>query len=324
MKAVLCKGFDGPDALVFDEAPPLHPGPDEVLIRTRACGINFPDGLITEGRYQIRPPLPFSPGVELAGVVHAVGAGVTRFKPGDRVVAHPEYGAFAEEVVVREGRVFTIPDAMDFSTATAFLIAYGTSQQALKDRAHLQPGETLLVLGAAGGIGLTAVELGALMGARVIAAASSDEKLALCRSRGAHETVNYAGEDLRARVKELTQGRGVDVVYDPVGGPYTEPMVRSLARNGRYLVMGFAAGEIPKIPLNLLLLKTIALVGAYWGPSIDADPARNAENLAELYRWYGDGRIHPHIAATFPLARAAEAIRFVTERKAVGKVVLTV
>lgn len=322
MKAVLCKEFCAPEGLVIEEVPTPVPGPGEVLIDVAACGVNFPDSLIIQGKYQVRPSLPFSPGLELAGTVSALGAGVTGLTVGDRVAAHPTSGAFAEQVTVPAELAFPIPDAMDFPTAAGFLIAYGTSHHALKDRGQLRPGETLLVLGAAGGIGLTAVELGKVMGARVIAAASSDEKLALCKRYGADEVINYSSEDLRERVKQLTGGRGVDVVYDPVGGPYAEPMVRSLARYGRYLVLGFAAGDIPRIPLNLMLLKQCAIVGAYWGAFVAAEPEHNARNLAELFDWYAQGKLHPHISATYPLARAADAINHVAGRRALGKVVL--
>jgi len=325
MRAVLCTTFGAPGELVIGDIPAPVPAAGQVLIEVKAAGINFPDSLFIAGKYQVKPPLPFVPGLELAGVVRAVGEGVDGFRPGQRVAAHPESGgAFAEQAVVSAGRVFPIPDTLDFVTAAGFLITYGTSQHALQDRGRLRPGETLLVLGAAGGIGLTAVELGKAMGARVIACASSAEKLALCRDYGADETIDYSREDLRARVKALTEGRGLDVVYDPVGGPYTEPMVRSLARDGRYLVLGFAAGEIPKIPLNLVLLKTSAIVGAYWGPSIDADPEHNAANLAQLYAWHAQGRLRPHISETYPLEQAALAIERVASRRTRGKVVLVV
>lgn len=325
MRAVVCKTFGAPETLAVEDIPAPQPAPGQVLIDVKAAGINFPDSLFIAGKYQVKPPLPFVPGLELSGVVRAVGEGVGGLTPGQRVAAHPESGgAFAAQVVVAAGRVFPIPDTLDFVTAAGFLISYGTSQHALKDRGQLKPGETLLVLGAAGGIGLTAVELGKAMGARVIAAASSPEKLALCREYGADETIDYSREDLRARIKELTGGRGIDVVYDPVGGPYTEPVVRSLAREGRYLVLGFAAGEIPKIPLNLVLLKTSAIVGAYWGPSIDADPARNAANLAELYAWHAQGKLKPHISETYPLEQAGLAIERVAQRRTRGKVVLVV
>jgi NADPH2:quinone reductase len=322
MKAVLCKQFGPVAGLTFEDVPNLVAGPGQVLLDVKAAGINFPDSLFIEGRYQVRPSLPFTPGLEAAGVISAVGEGVTGLTPGMRVAVNPEIGAFAEQIVVAQERVFPIPDAMDFATAAGFMIAYGTSHNALKDRAQLQPGETLLVLGAAGGIGLTAVELGKVMGARVIAAASSPEKLALCKEYGADALIDYSREDLRARVKELTGGKGVNVVYDPVGGAHAEPAVRSLARYGRYLVMGFAAGDIPKIPLNLLLLKTCSLVGAFWGQFVEQEPARNQQNMAELLAWYADGKLRPHISKTFPLAQAAAGIEYVAARRAMGKVVL--
>jgi NADPH:quinone reductase len=328
MRAVLCERWDAdPAALAIAEVPDLQPGPGDVLIAAEACGVNFPDSLIIHGRYQLKPPLPFSPGFEVAGTVLAVGAGVAGLEVGRRVAGHPLFGCFAEQVLVPATRVFPLPDAMDSTTAAGFLIPYGTSYNALKDRAQLRAGETLLVLGAAGGIGLTAVELGNIMGARVIAVASSAEKLALCRRYGAHETLDYSRfsmDEARARIRELTDGRGVDVVYDPVGGAWTEPMVRSLAQFGRYLTVGFAAGEIPRIPLNLLLLKIASVVGSYWGPFIDARPHDNARNMAELFEWYVQGRIAPHISQTYPLERVADAIEHVRQRRALGKTVLVV
>lgn len=328
MRAVLCETFDeNPAALTIRDVPDLQPGPGEVLIAAQACGVNFPDSLIIQGRYQLKPSLPFSPGFEVAGTVLAVGAGVEGFETGVRVAGHPLFGCFAEQVLVPATRVFPIPDVMDSVTAAGFLIPYGTSYNALKDRAQLQPGETLLVLGAAGGIGLTAVELGNIMGARVIAVASSAEKLALCKRYGAHETIDYSKlsiDEARARIRELTDGHGVDVVYDPVGGAWAEPMVRSLAQFGRYLTVGFAAGEIPKVPLNLLLLKIASVVGSYWGPFIDARPRDNARNMAELFEWYAQGKIKPHISQTYPLERVAAAIEHVKQRRALGKTVLVV
>lgn len=322
MKAIMCKQFGPVADLAFEDVPDPVASPGQVLIDMKAAGINFPDSLFVQGKYQVRPPLPFTPGLEAAGVVSAVGEGVRDVAVGQRVAVNPEIGAFAERIAVPANRVFPIPDAMDFPTAAGFMIAYGTSHNALKDRAHVQPGETLLVLGAAGGIGLTAVELGKVMGARVIAAASSAEKLALCREYGADELIDYSREDLRARVKELTGGKGVDVVYDPVGGAYAEPAVRSLARYGRYLVMGFAAGDIPKIPLNLLLLKTSSLVGAFWGQFVEQEPERNKQNMGELLAWYAQGKLKPHISKTFPLAQTAAAIEYVAARQAMGKVVV--
>lgn len=323
MRAVLCKEF-GPRAdLRIEEIPSPIARPGEVLVAVEACGINFFDGLVVEGKYQTRPERPFAPGSEVAGVVKAVGEGVTSISPGARVLAFAGFGGYAEEAVVAASQVFPIPDKMSFVEAAGFLITYGTSHHALKDRARLAPGETLLVLGAAGGVGLTAVELGKQMGARVIAAASSEEKLALCRAYGADGTINYASEDLRQRAKELTDGRGVDVIYDPVGGTMTEAAVRSLALFGRHLVIGFAAGDIPKIPLNLLLLKQSALIGVFWGAHAKIAPDKNAQNVAELLRWFSEGKLKPHIFASYPIDHFHEALDLVMERAVQGKVVLT-
>ena len=322
MKAVLCKAFGPPEDLVIEDVASPVPGPNQVTVSLKAAGVNFPDGLMIQGKYQDRPPFPFSPGFEGAGVIRALGEDVAGLEPGMRVAVHPFHGCFAEEVVVDVQRVFPIPGAMDDVTAACFLIPYGTSYHALKDRAGLRSGETLLVLGAAGGIGLAAVELGKRMGAHVIAAASTEEKLTLCREYGADALVNYAEENLRDRVRELTGGRGVDVVYDPVGGPYTEPMLRSLARYGRYLVMGFTAGEIPRVPVNLVLLKRAAMIGAFWGPSIDDDTETIRRNTEELFGWYLEGKLRPHICRTYPLEQVADAINHVQGRRAMGKVVL--
>jgi NADPH2:quinone reductase len=289
----------------------------------KAASVNFPDVLIIQNKYQVKPPLPFSPGSEVAGVIRAVGAGVDRVKVGDQVMAFTTYGSFAEEVRVQETRVVPIPDGMGFEAASAFIVAYCTSDHALVDRAGLAAGETLLVLGAAGGVGLAAVEIGKALGARVIACASSDEKLAVCREHGADLTINYATEDLRERIKALTDGRGVDVVYDPVGGAFTEPALRSLAWRGRLLVVGFAAGEIPKIPLNLPLLKGCSIVGVFWGDSARRDPPAYHARVAQLTAWFEEGRLRPHVSGTFPLAQAAEALQHVAARRAIGKVVLT-
>ncbi|WP_414472402.1 NADPH:quinone oxidoreductase family protein [Microvirga sp. M2] len=323
MRAVLCREF-GPraDLRMEDVAAPVA-RKGEVLIAVEACGVNFFDGLVVEGKYQTRPDRPFSPGSEVAGVVTAVGEGVTRITPGLRVLGFAGFGGYAEEAVVPASHVFPIPDAMSFVEAAGFLITYGTSHHALKDRARIAPGETLLVLGAAGGVGLTAVELGKCMGARVIAAASSDDKLALCRSYGADETINYSREDLRHRIKDITEGKGVDVIYDPVGGTITETALRSLALFGRHLVIGFAAGDIPKIPLNLLLLKQSSLIGVFWGAHARAAPDKNAENVAELLRWFAEGKLRPHIFASYPIERFNEALDLVMERSVQGKVVLT-
>ena len=324
VKAVLCKSFGPPQSLVVEDVPSPVPGPGEAVISVKAASVNFPDVLIIENKYQVKPPLPFSPGSELAGIVKAVGDGVTAFTPGDRVMAITGYGAFAEEVKTEARRMLAIPSGMDFATAAAFGLTYATSEHALVDRGALKAGETLLVLGAAGGVGLAAIEIGKILGARVIACASTDDKLAVCREHGADETINYATYDLRERIKALTGGTGADVVYDPVGGSYTEIALRSIAWRGRLLVVGFAAGEIPRIPLNLTLLKGCSIVGVFWGDFTRREPQRFAEAMARLDRWYAEGKLKPHISTTFPLERAADALTMLAERKVTGKVVLTV
>jgi len=313
MRAVLVKEFDRPDQVVLEEVPPRHAGPGEVRVTVKACGVNFLDGLTMKGNYQVKPPLPFTPGAEVSGVVSEVGAGVSGYPIGTRVMAVTGFGGWAEQVLAPISRVFALPDQMGFTTAGAFPIAYATSFHALKDRARLLAGETLLVLGAAGGVGLTALELGKIMGARVIACASTEEKLALCREYGADALINYTAADWRDRVKELTGGGGVDVVYDPVGGPYAEPAVRSLGFNGRYLVIGFASGAIPTIALNLTLLKVTSIVGVFWGAFVSARPQDNAANMATLLGWYRAGRLRPHISGTFALERYREALWSSTE-----------
>jgi len=323
MKAVLCKQYGPPDTLTFEELPSPRAGAGEVVVSVKAASVNFPDVLIIQNKYQFKPPLPFSPGSELAGVVKEVGAGVTNVKAGDKVIAFTTYGAFAEEVKTEAGRLLPLPEGMDFASGAAFLLTYGTSDHALRDRGALKAGETLLVLGAAGGVGLAAIEIGKALGARVIACASSEEKLAVCRSHGADAGIDYANEDLRERIKALTDGRGVDVVYDPVGGPYTEPAFRSLAWRGRLLVVGFAAGEIPKLPLNLALLKGASVVGVFWGDFARREPKAFAESVRQLGRWYAEGKLKPHVSQTLPFERAAEAIQLLASRKAKGKVVLT-
>jgi len=324
MKAVLCKAYGPPESLVIEDLPPLEPGSGEVVVSVKAASVNFPDVLIIQNKYQLKPPLPFSPGSEVAGVVKAVGAGVAHVKPGDRVMAIIGYGAFAEEIKAEGARVIPLPAGMDFDTAAAFGLTYATSDHALRDRGSLASGETLLVLGAAGGVGIAAIEIGKALGARVIACASTAEKLAVCREHGADDTINYATEDLRERIKALTGGKGPDVVYDPVGGPYTEPSLRSIAWRGRLLVVGFAAGDIPKIPLNLTLLKGCAIVGVYWGEFTRREPQRFAESIRQLGRWYADGKLKPHVSATFPLERAADALTKMANREVTGKVVLRV
>ncbi len=322
MKAVLCKQYGPPESLTFEELPSPRPGPGEAVVTVKAASVNFPDVLIIQNKYQFKPPLPFSPGSELAGVVKEVGEGVTAFKPGDQVIAFTTYGAFAEEVKTEAGRLLPMPEGMDFASAAAFLLTYATSDHALRDRGALAAGETLLVLGAAGGVGLAAIEIGKALGARVIACASSDDKLAVCREHGADALINYSAEDLRERIKALTEGRGVDVVYDPVGGPYSEPAFRSLAWRGRLLVVGFAAGEIPKLPLNLALLKGASVVGVFWGDFARREPRQFADSVRQLGRWYAEGRLRPHVAQTLPLARAADALKLMAGRQVKGKVVL--
>jgi len=322
MKAVLCKAWGPPESLVVEDVPSPVAGPGEVLVEVHAAGVNYPDALIIQKKYQVQPPLPFSPGAEVAGIVRSVGEGVKPWKPGDRVIASTAVGGYAQEVVVKADRVLPLPDGMDFATASAYVLAYGTSLYALKDRARLVAGETLLVLGAAGGVGIAAVEIGKALGARVIAAASSAEKLALCREHGADDTIDYAAEDLRERIKVLTDGKGPDVIYDPVGGPYTEQAFRSIAWEGRHLVIGFAAGEIPKLPLNLPLLKTASLVGAFWGAFVQRDPKRTREHMHELFALYLSKKVRPPITKAYPLAQAALALRDVLERRVMGKVVI--
>jgi NADPH2:quinone reductase len=320
MKAVLCKSWGPPDALVVEDVPSPKPEKGQLLISVKASGVNFPDVLLIQNKYQFKLDLPFTPGSEIAGVVRQVGEGVHGFMPGDRVMAHILLGGYAEEVVVDEGLVAPVPADLDFTVAASFGLAYGTAYHALKDRARIRSGETLLVLGAAGGVGLAAVELGKLLGARVIACASSDEKLETCRRFGADVTINYEREGLREALKNL--GRAVDVVLDPVGGKYSEPAVRAMAWKGRYLVVGFASGEIPKIPLNLALLKGSSIVGVFWGAFAMRERDQNEANLKELTAWLRAKKIKPLVSASYPLARAADALNDMMNRKVQGKIVL--
>src|SRR5690606_37248778 len=324
MKAMLCKEYGPPESLVLEEieAPKLKKG--QVRIAVKACGINFPDTLIIEGKYQAQPPMPFAPGAEVAGVITEVAEGVTGLAVGDRVLAVALCGGLAEEIVVPAAAALPIPDAMEYETAAGFLLTYGTSYHALKQRARLQPGETLLVLGAAGGVGLAAVELGKAMGARVIAAASSAEKLEIAKAHGADELINYSEESLRERVKTLTRSAGVDAVYDPVGGDLFDEASRLMAWNGRYLVVGFASGRIPSLPANLPLVKGYALLGVFWGTFTMREPQASGENNQELLQWFLDGKLKPLISATFPLAQSAEAMRVLINRQAKGEVVVRV
>ncbi len=324
MKALVCKELGLADKLelVGDWAEP-ELGDHDVLINVKAAGLNFPDVLIIQGKYQIQPELPFIPGGECSGVVEAVGPKVTRFKVGDKVLSMGASGAFCEKISAMEFSVFPMPEGLSFEQAAGISITYFTSYYALKQRANIQPGETLLVLGAAGGVGTTAIELGKLMGAKVIAAASSAEKLALCKQLGADELINYNEVSLKDAVKELTGGKGVDVVYDPVGGDYAEPAIRSMGWNGRYLVIGFASGPIPKIPLNLALLKGCSLVGVFWGRFSGEEPEQNIKNIEELWELFASGKISPVVTDSFPFEQYEEAFNCLIERRARGKVIMT-
>ena len=324
MKAVVCREHGLPEKLeLVADWPEPEVGEHDVLVRVRAAGLNFPDVLIIQGKYQFQPELPFIPGNECSGEIEAVGAAVTRFKVGDKVISAAGTGAFCEHIVANENAVFPMPESLSFEQAAGVSITYFTSYYALKQRANLQPGETMLVLGAAGGVGTTAIELGKLMGAKVIAAASSEEKLELCRKLGADEVINYSTTSLKDAVKELTGGKGVDVVYDPVGGDYAEPAIRSMAWNGRYLVIGFASGPIPKIPLNLTLLKGCSIVGVFWGRFTGEEPKVHLQNIAELWELFAKGKLNPVVTDVFPLEKYEDAYNCMIERRARGKVIIT-
>jgi NADPH2:quinone reductase len=322
MKALLCKSFGPPESLVLEDVPSPEAGPGKVVVSVRGCSLNFPDLLVIQDKYQYKPPLPFSPGAEISGVVKSVGPGVTGCKPGDRVMAYIMHGGFAEEVAVDADILVPIPPALDFVRAAAFLMTYGTALYALRNRARIAAGESLLVLGAAGGTGIAAIEVGKTLGARVIAAASSAEKLALCRKHGADETIDYASEDLKQRIRDLTGGKGADVVFDPVGGRYSEAALRSTAWEGRFLVIGFAAGEIARVPLNLPLLRNCSVMGSPWGAFLRRSAADRAAHQRELVALIEGGRIDPPVSATYPLDRAHEALRAMMDRRVLGKVVV--
>ncbi len=330
MKAVLSKEVGGPETLVIEDLPSPEPGEGQVVLSVKAVGVNYPDVLIIKDMYQFKPQRPFSPGGEVSGVVKSVGAGVSHLRPGDRVIGSTGWGGMAEEIAVEAGRCIPIPDAMPFDEAAAFIMTYGTSHYALKDRGHVKPGESLLVLGAAGGVGLAAVELGKAMGMTVIAGASSQEKVDLCLSKGADKGLVYPSgpldkgqqKELSNQIKELGGG-GVDVIYDGVGGDYAEPALRAMNWDGRFLVIGFPAG-IPAIPLNLTLLKSCNIVGVFWGAFVAREPKANAENVADLFRLYGEDKIKPHVSNHYPLEQAADAITELAERRAKGKVVVMV
>ncbi len=324
MKAILCKKYGTPDDLVIEETAAPELAASQVRISVKACGVNFPDVLMIAGKYQIQPPMPFSPGAEISGDILELGAGVSRLQAGQRVLALCGHGGMAEQVCVDANAVIPIPDDMDYPTAAGFILTYGTSYYALKQRAAIAPGETLLVLGAAGGVGIAAVELGVHMGARVIAAASSAEKLALAKEYGATEGINYLEASLKDKVKELTGGAGADVIFDPVGGPLFDDCLRSVAWNGRILVIGFASGEIPSIPANLPLLKGSSIVGVFWGRFAEREPKEHIANTMELLKMFSDGIVKPHISKQFEFEAAADALRWLAQRRAMGKVVVVI
>ncbi|PIB34843.1 NADPH:quinone oxidoreductase [Reichenbachiella sp. 5M10] len=322
MKAVLCKEYGGPERLVLEDVPSLVPKPNEVIIGVKACGLNFPDNLIIQGKYQFQPEFPFSPGGEVAGVVIAQGEDVRHVQEGDHVVAGTSWGGLAEEARSLASNVYKIPDNLEMEQAAGCLMTYGTAYHALVDRANLQAGESVLVLGASGGIGSASIQLAKLLGARVVACASTEDKLAYCRSLGADEVIHYTEVDLKTRIKELTDGKGVDIVVDPVGGKYTEEAFRGIARFGRYLVVGFAAGQIPKISLNLPLLKSASLVGVFWGSFFRNNPEENRKNVSQLMQWFGEGKLEVPIDKVFPLANFEMALNTLANKEVKGKIVL--
>ncbi|WP_237060161.1 NADPH:quinone oxidoreductase family protein [Microbulbifer sediminum] len=324
MRALICREYGPVDTLVIEDHDAPVPRETEVRIEVRAAGLNFPDVLVIAGKYQVKPPLPFIPGGECAGVVSAVGSKVKRFRVGDKVIAMPGMSAFAEQVTVDQNLLVPMPESLSFEQAAGFCITYATSYYALKQRAALQPGETLVVLGAAGGVGVTAIQLGKALGARVIACASSARKLEFCREAGADELVDYSQEDLKGRIRELTDGRGADVIFDPVGGDYTEQAYRSIGWCGRYLVIGFASGDIPHLPLNLPLLKAGDIMGIFWGSWAQRDPAANLQNFAELLQMVEEGQLNPMATEIYSLEEFREAFAAITERRARGKVILTI
>lgn len=323
MRALRCHAFDQPETLSLDTVPDPVPAAGEIVVQVSAAGVNFPDALMVMGQYQVRPPLPFTPGGEAAGVITAVAADVVHLQVGQRVVVFTRTGAFAERVCAPASAATILPEAVTSEVAATLPLAFGTAMHALIDRAHLVKGETLLVLGASGGVGLAAVMIGKALGARVIAAASSADKLVVCQSHGADACINYSTESLRDRLKELTGGRGPDVICDPVGGALTEPAFRSIAWGGRHLVIGFAGGAIPSLPLNLPLLKGASVVGVFWGAFEQREPAANARHLAQLLEWVAQGIIAPVVSARYPLSNGAAALRDILERRVVGKVVIT-
>ncbi|MFT5571597.1 MAG: NADPH2:quinone reductase [Cryomorphaceae bacterium] len=324
MKAIVCKELGLADKLqLVDDWPTPELGPEDVLIDVKAAGLNYPDCLIIQGKYQVQPELPFIPGGECAGIVKAVGADVKRLKAGDQVISMAQTGAFSEEIASHQSMVFPMPEGLSFQQAAGVSITYFTSYHALKQRANIQPGETILILGAAGGVGTTAIELAKLMGATVIAAASTDEKLALCKQLGADHLLNYNEVSLKDAVKEITGGKGVDVVYDPVGGDYSEQAVRCMAWNGRFLVIGFASGPIPKIPLNLTLLKGCSIMGVFWGRFTSEEPNVHLQNIQQLWTYFAQGKLTPLVTDCFPSEQYEDAFNCLLERRARGKVIIS-
>lgn len=324
MKAILCKSYGPPENLVLEEVDNLHPGKNEAVVDVHSASLNFPDTLQIEGKYQYQPPMPFTPGSEVGGVVREVGEGLSGFEPGDRVMATPSIGGMAEQVIVPAGSLRKIPDNMDFATAAGFAMVYTTSWHALKQRARLQAGETLLVLGASGGVGMAAVELGKRVGARVIAAAGSDEKLDFVRQAGPDELINYGDGELKEKVKALTDGRGADVIYDPVGGDLFDQCTRCINWNGRLLVVGFASGRIPSYPANLALLKGASMVGVFLGRFRKEEPEAYEENFRELLELYRDGKLNPVVTRSYPMEEFVDAFRVFSQRRAMGKVTLRI
>lgn len=322
MKACLCKSFGPASSLVIEHVSEPVAGPGEVVVKVEACALNFFDTLIIQGRYQFKPDFPFSPSAEFAGIVDSVGPGVTNVAAGERVMGYMKWGAAREKVLVRADEVIRIPDGVSFDIAAGLAVTYGTTLHAYKDRADLQPGETVAVLGASGGVGQAAVEIASVMGAKVIACASSEDKLAFARSLGADLTIDYSQEPLKERLKELTGGSGADVVYDPVGGAHSEQALRATAWEGRFLVIGFAAGDIPKIPLNIVMLKGVDVLGVFWGAAVERDPDGHRANMTRLLEWVQEGRLKPHVHAVYPLEEIAVALDEIAARKVRGKVIL--
>jgi NADPH2:quinone reductase len=323
MRAVVCKDLGPPESLTVIDVPSPEPSAGQVIVRVKAAGLNFFDTLIIEGKYQYKPVLPFSPAGEFSGLVTRLGEGVGTLAIGDRVMGYIGWGAAREEVAVDARALSKVPDSVSFEEAAGLLVTYGTTLHAFRDRAALQPGESVAILGASGGVGQAAIEIAKVMGARVIACASSEEKLRFCGEMGADETVNYEQADLKEELRRLTGGRGVDVVYDPVGGDQAEKALRAIAWGGRFLVIGFASGSIPRMPLNLTLLKGCSIVGVFWGEHTRREPERHAANMASLLGWCGKGAIRPHIDKTFDLAETRAALRLIADRKVKGKVILT-